>query len=74
MRELNKDEVEELGILWPLIMDGHAPNRDIKHRVIKLWNNIANTNFDKDTSCSSCLGKAYYGLQALHKEYFKNDI
>ena len=45
MRELNKDEIKELGEIWMLIKSGRANNTDDKARAIKFWNNIAATNF-----------------------------
>jgi hypothetical protein len=72
VRELTKDEITELLEVWPLIMRGKAPSKKVKHRVIKLYNGISGTKFDKDTSCSSCLGKVFYGLEALYSEYKNN--
>jgi hypothetical protein len=74
MRELNKDEIKELGEIWMLIKSGRADNIDDKSKAIKFWNNIAGTNFKLNSSCQSCLGTVFYGLEGLYKEYFKNDI
>ena len=74
MRELNKDEIKELGEIWMLIKSGRANNTDDKARAIKFWNSIAATNFKVNTSCQSCLGTVFYGLEGLYKEYFNNDI
>jgi hypothetical protein len=71
MRALDKDEIKELGIIWPLISNGEANNEDDKSIAIKLWNKIAGTNFKLNTSCRSCLGTVFYGLEGLYKEYYK---
>lgn len=71
MRELDKDEINELGIIWPLIKNGEANNQEDKGRAINLWNKIAGTNFKSNTSCQGCLGSVFYGLEGLYNEYFK---
>ena len=69
MRELDKDEIVELGSVWQLIKSGKAPDNPTKARAITLWNNIAGTNFKLTSSCQSCLGTVFYGLEQLNKEY-----
>tara|TARA_R110001606_G_scaffold374411_1_gene532243 strand:- start:360 stop:575 length:216 start_codon:yes stop_codon:yes gene_type:complete len=71
MKELDKDEIKELGEVWMLIKTGRADNSKDKSRAISLWNKIAGTNFTHNTSCSSCLGTVFYGLGGLYNEYFK---
>jgi len=70
MRELNKDEIKELGIIWLLIKNGEANNQDDKSRAVNFWNKVAGTNFSITSSCSSCLGKVFYGTEGLYKEYY----
>ena len=45
MRELTKDEIKELGELWPLIKTGRAANIEVKAMAINFWNKIAGTTF-----------------------------
>ena len=71
MRELDKDEIKELGEVWMLIKTGRADNSKDKSRAIILWNKIAGTNFKANSSCQSCLGTVFYGLGGLYNEYFK---
>lgn len=71
MRELDKDEIKELGDIWILIKSGRADNTNDKSIAINLWNKIAGTNFKLNTSCQSCLGTVFYGLEGLYNQYFK---
>jgi hypothetical protein len=71
MRELTKDEINELDSVWQLIKSGKAPGQEAKGRAIVLWNKIAGTKFSQTSSCHGCLGKVFYGLEGLHKEYYK---
>jgi|TARA_R110000851_G_scaffold140796_1_gene278290 hypothetical protein len=71
MRELNKEEIKELGTIWPLIKNGRAPSLEVKSIVIKFWNKVAGTNFKPNSSCQACLGTVFYGTEGLYKEYFK---
>ena len=70
MRELNKDEIKELGTIWLLIKNGRAPSFEAKGRVIMFWNKIAGANFKPNSSCQGCLGTVFYGLEGLYKEYY----
>lgn len=74
LRELTEDEIVELKNIWLLIKSGRAPDKEVKAKAIKFWNNIAGTNYTSTTSCSACLGTVFYGLEGLYKEYFNNDI
>ena len=49
MRELDKDEIKELGDIWILIKSGRADNINDKSIAINLWNKIAGTNFKLNT-------------------------
>jgi hypothetical protein len=70
MRELTKDEIKELGELWPLIKTGRAANIEVKAMAINFWNKIAGTNFKANSSCQACLGTVFYGTEKLYKEYY----
>ena len=70
MRELTKDEIKELDIIWQLIKTGRAPGQEEKGRAITFWNKIAGTNYSLKSSCSSCLGAVYYGTEKLYNKYF----
>jgi len=73
MRELTKDEIIELDIIWQLIKAGKAPDKEVKGRAIALYNKIAGTRFSQTSSCHGCLGKVFYGLEGLHKEYYNKN-
>jgi hypothetical protein len=70
MRELNKDEIKELGTIWLSIKTGEAKNKEDKARAIQFWNKIAGTTFSPSSSCQSCLGVVFYGTEGLYKEYY----
>lgn len=70
MKELDEDRIKELDIIWQLIKSGKAPGQEAKGRAIVFWNNAAGTKFSQTSSCHGCLGKVFYGIEGLHKEYY----
>ena len=72
MRELTQIEIKELGEIWLLIKTGRAINAETKARAILFYNSVSGTKYKASTSCSGCLGKVFYGTEALYKEYYTN--
>tara|TARA_R110000803_G_C11857029_1_gene306646 strand:- start:381 stop:593 length:213 start_codon:yes stop_codon:yes gene_type:complete len=70
MRELNKEEIESLGIIWNKIKSGTAQNIRDKEEAVLFWNQIAGTKYKKTTSCGSCLSTVYHGLKNLYNELY----
>jgi len=70
MRELNKEEVERLGVIWIKIKSGTAKNILDKEEAVLFWNEISGTKYKKTTSCGSCLSAVYNGLKNLYNELY----
>ena len=73
MRELKDKEIKEVKVIWDLISTGRAANTNDKTRAINFWNSIAGTHFKTNSSCSSCLGAVFNGVQKLYNKYYELD-
>ena len=67
--QLPKEIVEEVLAVYPDIRTGRAKNHEAKKKMIELWNTISGSNYDRGTSCSSCLSSCLDGIRNVYNKY-----
>tara|TARA_R100001530_G_C4179360_1_gene118970 strand:+ start:198 stop:488 length:291 start_codon:yes stop_codon:yes gene_type:complete len=70
-KKLPKEIREAILEIFPLIENRRAPNQEIKHRLIELYNTIFSTKHNKNTNCSSCLASIYDGIKVEYEKIKK---
>ena len=63
--EVKKEQKEKAIILYELCKGGKAPTIEIKHDLVKLYNEIHKTNYRLNTNCGSCLETVLIGIKAI---------
>tara|TARA_R100000655_G_scaffold53439_3_gene91405 strand:+ start:6546 stop:6839 length:294 start_codon:yes stop_codon:yes gene_type:complete len=71
-KDLPKEIIEEILMLYPEIENGRAKNHIDKTKLITLYNTIHNTNYSTNTNCSSCLNTCFDAITKLYEKY-KNE-
>ena len=66
---LPEELIEAAKEIYPDIKNGRAKNHKVKFKMIELYNTIYNTNYDKGTSCSSCLSSVLNGIKDIYNKY-----
>ena len=66
---LPEEIIEEVIKVYPDIKTGRAKNHEVKYKMIELYNTIYNTNYDRGTSCSSCLSSVLNGIKDIYNKY-----
>jgi len=71
--DLPKELQEAVLEIYPKIKLGRAPNHAIKQKMIELYNTIYNTDYEKNTSCGSCLQTTLKGITDIYNKIKKNE-
>jgi|19_taG_2_1085344.scaffolds.fasta_scaffold00376_7 hypothetical protein len=72
MRELTKEEIDEVAIIWNDISSGRASSKNMKQRAVAFWNKVGNKKYKLSTSCGACLSDVYNGIMNLYNKYYDN--
>ena len=67
--QLPLEIVEEVLAVYPDIRTGRAKDHKTKTKMIELWNTISGSNYDRGTSCSSCLSNCLDGIRNVYNKY-----
>ena len=67
-KDLPKELQDAVLEIYPQIALGRAPNHDVKHQMIELYNTIFNSGYDKNTSCGACLNSILEALKNIYNE------
>ncbi|QDP49642.1 MAG: hypothetical protein Unbinned4026contig1003_5 [Prokaryotic dsDNA virus sp.] len=70
-KDIPAELIEEAIKIYPDIKTGRAKNHEVKYKMIELYNTIYNTNYDKGTSCRSCLSTCLKGIKNIYIKYGK---
>ena len=70
-KDIPAELIEEVIKIYPDIKTGRAKNHEVKYKMIELYNTIYNTNYDKGTSCRSCLSTCLKGIKNIYLKYGK---
>jgi hypothetical protein len=70
-KELPNELKEAVLEIYPLVKNKMAPNQETKRRLIELYNTIFSTDFNTNSSCSSCLASIYDGIKQQYDKIKK---
>ena len=70
MRELTKDEIIEVAIIWNNISSGRADSKQQKEDAVAFWNKVSGSKYRLKTSCGACLSSVYEGVMNLYNKYY----
>ena len=68
-KDLPQEIIEEILEMWKDLKTGRAKNHEAKSKMIETYNTIHGTNYDKGTSCGSCLSKIFDTTKKLYEKY-----
>lgn len=62
---VTEEQIAKAKELYELCKSGTAPSIEVKHSVIRLYNEIYKTRYKTTTNCGSCLKTVFNGIKAI---------
>ena len=74
VKELPKDLQEAVLEIYPLIKNRRAPNQEVKHRLIELYNTLYDAKYSKNSNCGPCLSSIFDGIKLHYNKIINENI